>query len=201
MKKILLFVFGFVLTAGTALAAEDTEPDRYYIPPPQFNAAIEVMDLGFANVFGLFRNATGSFEFEPATKTVDNLKLAIDLSSLIASNPGNERDLMVMLGALQYPEIVFTTKDSVSFAEGKADIKGTLTVHGASKPFVLEATLNQIGKSPAGGGMWESQGKAIGISMRGTFKRADFGMADDPMAKARFGDSITLLLEAQAIRQ
>ncbi len=201
MKKLLLFVFGFAVIAGASRAADDVEPDRYYVPPAQFNAAIEVMDLGFANVFGLFRNATGSFEFEPATKTVDNLKLAIDLSSLIASNPVNERDLSLMLGAAQYPEIAFATKDSVSFAEGNADIKGTLTVHGISKPFVLEATLNQIGKSPAGGGMWESQGKAVGLSMKGAFKRADFGMADDPLVKARFGDSITLLLEAQAIRQ
>jgi polyisoprenoid-binding protein YceI len=200
MKQfILLFLIVAVFPVGATAA--DEAPARYYIPPPQFNAALQVMDLGFANVFGLFRNATGSFEFEAATKSVGNLKLAIDATSLMANNPENERSLETLLGVAQYPEITFVAKDSISFAEGKADIKGTLTLHGASKPFVLEATLNHVGKSPQGGGMWANEGEAIGLSMRGTFKRADFGIADDPDAKSRFGDTITLLLETQAIKQ
>lgn len=197
MKKLLL-VFAFLLVP-VAAAAEGTE--HYYIPPPQFNAALQVMDLGFANIFGLFRNATGSFTFEPGTKSVDNLRLALDATSLMTSNPDNGRDLAMLLGSAQYPEISFVAGDSVSFAEGKADIRGTLTIHGTSKPFTLEATLNHIGKSPKGGGMWADEGEAIGLSLHGNFKRADFGMVDDPTVKSRFGDTITLLLETQAIRQ
>jgi len=178
MKKIFLII-ALLFTALPATAAEETSA-HYYIPPSQFNAAMEAMDLGFANVFGLFRNATGSFEFEETTKSVTNLKFAIDASSLIANNPENISGLMVMLGTTQYSEISFIAKDSFSFTEGKADIKGDLTLHGVTKPFVLEATLNHIGKSPRGGGMWSSEGSAVGLSMRGTLKRADFGMTNDP---------------------
>src|SRR5271170_5954164 len=133
MRKFLFFVFVFVLPA-IALAADDA-PVQYYIPPFQFNAALEVMDLGFANVFGLFRNATGSFEFDETTKSVTNVKLAVDATSLIANNPENIGDLMVLLGTTQYPEIVFIARDSFSFADSKADIKGNLTIHGVTKPF------------------------------------------------------------------
>jgi len=188
-----------VFSAGAA-SAEETSA-RYYIPPSQFNAALEVMDLGFANVFGLFRNATGSFEFDSAAKSIGSLKLAIDATSLMASNPENSSDLMVLLGTTQYPEIVFITKDSATFADGKANLKGTLTLHGVSKPIEMEATLNHIGKSPKGGGMWSNEGEAIGVSLRGTFKRADFGMTDDPNMQNRFGDTVTLRMETQAIRQ
>jgi polyisoprenoid-binding protein YceI len=198
MKKLLLILTLALLPA--VAAAEDSAPERYYVPPGQFNAALEVMDLGFANVFGLFRNATASFAFEPATKTVDHLRLALDETSLVANSAENEHDLMMLLGA-QYPEISFATEDSVSFTEGKADIRGVLTIHGISKPFVFEAVLNRIGKSPQGGGMWSDEGSAIGLSLRGTLKRADFGMADDPLVKSRFGDTVTLLLEMQAIKQ
>ena len=159
------------------------------------------MDLGFANVFGLFRSATGSFEFEDQAKTIADFKFAIDASTLIASNPDNERDLAAMIGIAQYPEISFTAPDGVPFVDGKADIKGTLTLHGISKPFTLEATLNRVGKSPYGGGMWANEGAAVGISLRGAIKRADFGITDDPQAKSRFGDTITLMLEMQAIKQ
>jgi polyisoprenoid-binding protein YceI len=198
MKKIFLIII--LLFALPVSAAEETSA-HYYIPPSQFNAAMEVMDLGFANVFGLFRNATGSFEFEETTKSVTNLKLAIDAGSLIANNPENNSDLMALLDTPQYPEISFIARDSFSFTEGKADIKGDITIHGATKPFVLEATLNHMGKSPNGGGMWSPEGAAVGLSMRGTFKRSDFGMTDDPDMKSRFGDTVTLLLETQAIKQ
>jgi polyisoprenoid-binding protein YceI len=198
MKKLLLIL---VLTLFPLGAGAEETSAHYYIPPSQFNAALEVMDLGFANVFGLFRNATGSFEFEASTKSVGNLKLAIDASSLMANSPENTSDLMVLLATTQYPEIVFFTRDSISFTEGKADIKGMLTVHGVTKPVTMQATLNHIGKSPKGGGMWNDQSEAIGLSLRATFKRADFGMTDDANMPGRFGDTVTLLLETQAIRQ
>jgi polyisoprenoid-binding protein YceI len=108
---------------------------------------------------------------------------------------------MMLLGVVQTPEIRFTAPDSISFAEGKADIKGTLTLNGVSKPLTLQATLNHIGKSPQAGGMWNSTGPAVGLSMRGSFKRADFGITDNPELPSRFGDTITLLLEAQALKQ
>jgi polyisoprenoid-binding protein YceI len=91
MKKLLPL---FILVLFPLLAAAEDSLERYYVPPKQFNAALEVMDLGFANVFGLFRNATGSFEFEPATKSVDHLRVALDATSLVANSAENERDLM-----------------------------------------------------------------------------------------------------------
>ncbi len=194
---LLLFLAGF--SPVPAFAADTTA--TYYVPPPQFNAALEVMDMGFANVFALFRSATGSFMFDDTNKSLSNLRLAIDATSLLASSNENQRDLSNCLGAFQYPEIAITAPDSVTFTDSKAEIKATLTMHGTSKPITLTATLNRSGKSPHGGGMWSSEGEAVGISFRGAFKRADFGLSDNPALPARFGDTITLMLELQAIKQ
>ena len=184
-----------------ALASADDNAARYYIPPSQFNAALQIMDLGFSNVFGLFRNATGSFTFDSSAKSISDVKLAIDATSLTANSPDNEQALESLLAAGQYPEVDFVARDETKFSDGKAEIKGTLTLHGISKPVTLQATLNHVGKSPNGGGMWSDEGEAVGLSLRGDFKRADFGMTDDPNAPARFGDTVTLMLETQAIRQ
>ena len=173
----------------------------YYIPPNQFNAALQIMDLGFANIFGLFQNAPGSFTFEESTKTVSHVRFAIDATSLMTGNSDNQRALAELFDTAHYPEIDMTASESFSFAEGKADIKASLTLHGVTKPITLNATLNRSGKTPHGGGMWASEGEAIGLSMRGSFRRADFGLVDAPDNTGRFGDTISLMLETEAIRQ
>lgn len=190
----------FLVAAITDVRAADN-PASYYVPPPQFSAAMQVMDLGFANVFALFQNATGSFSFDEGAKSLSRLRLALDANSLTVSNSGSQRDLMVLLGVMQYPEIRITAPDAVTFNEGKAEIKASITLHGTTKPVTFEATLNHVGKSPHGGGMWASEGDAVGLSLRGSIKRADFGMGDDPETPGRFGDTMTLMLEMQALRQ
>lgn len=199
MRKLFLLcltVITFVAGFSQPVHAQET----YYIPPPQFNAAFQVMDLGFANIFGLFQNATGSLNYDETTKTVSRLRLAIDATSLIAGNADNQRALMAFFDVARYPEISLTSSDNFSFTDGKADVKATLILHGVSKSITLATTLNRTGKTPYGGGMWSSTGEALGLSMRGTFKPADFGLSDSN-ASGRFGDTVTLMLEVQALRQ
>jgi len=199
MKRLYLALLLLLLPLRVALAAED--PVSYYVPPPQFNAALQVMDLGFANVFALFQNATGSFNFDESAKSISHIRLALDATSLTSGNSESLHDLASLIGVMQYQEIRITAPDSVTFADNKAEVKATLTLHGVSKPITLDATLNHVGKSPHGGGMWSKEGDAVGVSLRGTLKRADFGMSDDPDVPSRFGDTMTLMLEMQGLRQ
>ena len=198
MKRLLLALLLLLPLSSVAVAEE---PVSYYVPPPQFSAALQVMDMGFANVFALFQNATGSFNFDESSKSLSHLRIALDATSLTSANTGSQRDLANLLGIMQYQEIRITAPDSVTFTDGKADVKATMTLHGANKPITLEATLNHVGKSPHGGGIWNSEGDAVGVSLRGSFKRADFGMGDAADTPSRFGESMTLMLEMQGLRQ
>ncbi len=159
--------------------------------------------MGFSNMFALFQNATGSFTFDEASKSIARLRVALDLGSLIANNPESQRALINQLGGMRNPEIDITAPDSTVFTDGKAQLKGTLSLHGVSKPVTLEATLNHVGKSARAGGMWSSEGDAIGLSLRIEIKRADFGLGNDAGSETpnRFGDTLTLMLEMQSIRQ
>jgi polyisoprenoid-binding protein YceI len=201
--KVALFgvIIALLITSSFFTFPAQAEPAKYYVAPQQFNAAFQIMDMGFSNLFGLFQSATGGFTYDADTKTISHVRLALDASSLMTSNPANRRDLAQLFATRQYPEISFLATSEASFKDGKAEVKGTLNVHGVAKPMSLEATLNQAGKSPRGGGMWNSEGEAVGLSLRGSFKRADLGMGDEPEMPGRFGDTITLLLEMQAIRQ
>jgi polyisoprenoid-binding protein YceI len=196
--RTLLFLLIVILTGQTPAHAESA---RYYVPPTQFNAAFQIMDMGFSNLFGMFRSATGGFSYDEEAKNISHVRLALDAGSLMTANGGAARDLAALFDARRYPEITFLAASETAFKDGKAEIKGTLNVHGTAKPFTFDATLNQAGKSPRGGGMWNEEGPAVGLSLRGSFKRADFGMGDEPEMPGRFGESVTLLLEMQAIRQ
>lgn len=199
MKRLLLACVVVLLSLGSGKASETVV--NYYVPPPQFSAALQIMDLGFANVFALFQNATGSFSFDEGAKSLSHLRLALDATSLAASNSNAQSDLGNMLGVMQYNEIRITALDPVTFTDNKAEIKANMSLHGVNKPVTLDATLNHVGKSPHGGGMWAHEGDAVGMSLRGSFKRADFNMGDDPENPSRFGDTMTLMLEVQGLRQ
>jgi polyisoprenoid-binding protein YceI len=196
MRFLLALILLFF--APGAFAAESG--GLYYVPPGQFTASMQVMNLGLANIIGLFGNATGSFTYDDQAKSISNLRLAVDATSLVSSNSENQNALANLLDVSQYQEIRFTALDAVTFADNKASIKGTLTFQGVSKPVTLDATINSVGKAPRGH-TWAGNGEALGLSMHGSFKRADFGVAEDPNVPGRFGDTITLQLEMQAVRQ
>ena len=198
MRKLFLLVclIAGLMTSNQALAA-----DRYYVPPSQFNAAFQIMDMGFSNIFGLFRQATAGFVFDAETSTISHLKLAIDVGSLTTPAPDAARELVALFAAYQNPEIVFMATAPATFKDGKAEIKGTLTVRGKSKPATFEGTLNQVGNSARAGGFFNKEGSAVGLSLRGSFKRADFDMGDPAEMPGRFGESLSLMLEMQAMKQ
>lgn len=199
MRRLFFLLLLLSLPVTSLNAAE--APAAYYIPPAQFNAALQVMYNGYANIYALFRNATGSFSFDDTTKSLSNLKLAIDATSLLTANNDNQRDLANLLSAFQYSEIRIIAPDSITFTDSKADIKATVTLHGQSKPVTFETTLNKSGATSHSNSMWSGEGQAIGLSLHGILKRADFGMADDPASPAHFGDTINLMLDVEAIRQ
>ncbi len=157
------------------------------------------MDRGFSNIMGLFQSAVGSFSFDDETDTISRVKIAIEAESLMTPNKGAMRALHAMFETDEYPEISFMAAAPATFKDGQAEIKGTLTVHGQSKPATFEGTLNQIGESPDGS--WSRERETVGLSLRGSFKRSDFMMGDEPEYPGRFGEAVTLLLEMQAFRQ
>ena len=113
MKRLLL---ALLLLLPAPMAAASESPASYYVPPAQFSAALQIMDLGFANIFALFPNATGSFSFDEGAKSLSRLRLALDAGSLMTGNGESQRDLANLLGIMQYSEIRIVAPDSVAFA-------------------------------------------------------------------------------------
>ncbi len=185
-RALLVFTLCFALWGSEACA----KARHYYAAPQHFDASFEVMDQGLRNVRGFFREATGTFSFDAAKREITNLKLAIKVQDIETSSRDAGNDLIEMLKPSDYPEIVFMATAPSLFDNGTGKIEGTLTAHGESKPAIFEATLTRK----------VDEKKVLGLSLKGSFKRADFDMGDPPEIPGRFGEEITLMLEMKAVR-
>lgn len=177
----ILFVTAFSSSAYAAVK-------KFYVEPTQFNAAFQIMDRGMSNIIGLFQAATAAFDYDAETQTISKVRLAIDTTSMMIPNQNASDEFGTMLDARDYPELSFMATAAQQLKNGAGDIKGTLTFHGQKKEATFHAVVNNATTSK------------VGLSLRGSFKRADFGMGDEPEMPGRFGDTITLMLEMQAIK-
>ncbi len=175
--------WGLLLLTLAALAQPaKAASDKFYVPPTQFSGHYQITaakdgEKPADSVSGAFRGGTGSFAYDAEEKNLNRLRFAID-----ANRSPFAMDY--------YPEITFVAA-SAKFSEGKAEVKGTLTIHGVSHPTRFDATLNPIDGDNE---------KSVSLSLRGDFKLADFGLSGDA-SLSRLGESATLLLDVQAIKQ
>src|SRR5271168_4055353 len=116
MRFLSTFIL-LIFSTAMVLAAEGASP--YYVPPGQLNASIQVMNLGLANIIGLFGNATGGFSYNEQAKSISNLRCAVDATSIVSNSTDNQNDLANLLGVSQYPEIRFTAPDTVTFTDNR----------------------------------------------------------------------------------
>ncbi|MEO7051635.1 MAG: YceI family protein [Rhodanobacter sp.] len=73
--------------------------------------------------------------------------------------------------AAKYPVITFKSSKVEPLGGHKFKVTGNLSVHGVSRPVVLDATLNKVGPHPMG------KSQSIGFDATTTLKRSDFGVA------------------------
>ena len=159
--------------------------EKYYVDPSQFTAAFQVPAQENKSVNGTFTNATGSFSYDPDSKTFSNLRFAVDTTSLSTSSKSTTHDMRMLFDPNGFPEITFTSNSSVVLADNHGEIKGTLKVHGQSKPVTIDVT--KISDR--------------GFSFKCSVRRAEFAMAEEPDTVNHFAETITLMFDVQAIKQ
>ncbi|WP_165185384.1 YceI family protein [Caulobacter soli] len=148
----------------------------YTLDPTHASLEFKVNHLGFSHYTARFTTFDAKLKFDPANPSASSVEATIDPKSLLLNAPpaGFKDELTGKnwLDAGQYPTITFrSTKVEVTGAN-TAKITGDFTLHGVTKPVVLDATFN-------GGyeGFSMDPHARVGFSAHGTFKRSDFGVA------------------------
>lgn len=166
--------------ASAPMAAKPAAPQvpagDYKLDPAHASLEFKVSHMGFSHYTARFTDFDASLKFDPAHPEASSVEATIDPRSLaLNAPPAGFKDELTgksWLDSAQFPAITYrSTKVEVTGAN-TARITGDFTLHGVTKPVVLEATFN--GGYP---GFAMDPHARVGFSAHGVFKRSDFGVA------------------------
>ncbi len=171
----------------------------YVLDKSHASLVFKLSHLGFSNYTASFADFDAKLTFDPAKPEASTVEATINPRSLTlpAPPPGFQAELTgpQWLDAKAFPAISFkSTKVEVTGSD-TARITGDLSLHGVTKPVVLEAKFNG---GYAGHPM--DPHARIGFSATGAFNRSDFGIAfgvPAPGTTMGVGDVVSLAIEAE----
>lgn len=177
------------LIAAASFSAQAA--DKYDIDPTHTQVQFTYNHMGFSNITGRFDEVTGDFQFDAADPTKSSVSITIPVASISTGVDKLDEHLLKadFFDATQFPTATFKSTGVTAAGEGKLAVAGDLTIHGVTRPVVLDVTINGIGEHPM------RKLPAAGFDARATIKRSDFGVGAYVPA---VGDEVTLSITVEA---
>jgi polyisoprenoid-binding protein YceI len=193
---------GLVLVAGPAIAAGAATPQppagTYAIDPAHTSVTFKVSHLGFSHYTARFSKVDGTLKFDPAHPAAMSVTATIDPMSLELNTPpkGFHEQLMGKgwFEAAQFPKITFKSTKVEVTGPNAARVTGDFTLHGVTKPVVLDVTYN---------GGWPANaydGDRAGFSAHTVLKRSAFGISQGvpaPGTTMGVSDDVDVAIETE----
>ncbi len=189
LKIITLFLISALpFTAMGAAQHFTIDPDHSY---PFFR----ISHLGFSTMQGRFNKTSGKVVIDRENKT-GSVEVVIDAASVDTAHKKRDDHLRSpdFLNAVEFPDITYRSTRVTIHDDGSADVEGTLTMLGVSKPVALKVSHIGCGIHP----MDPKKEKYVcGFDATARIKRSDFGM---DFALPAIGDDMELIFGIEAIR-
>lgn len=130
-----------------------------------------VNHLGFNLLDGIFGNPTGKLTLDPAHPDKASVSLDFPIAKVLTTRPALTEHMLsaAILDATAFPMATFKST-GVVVTGMTAKISGNLTLHGVTKPIVLDARFMGAGVNP------NSKKDTVGFLATTSFKRSDFGI-------------------------
>lgn len=183
MRTILIF----------SLLASATFAETYSIDNAHTAATFSVRHMMVSNVRGQLGKVNGSIQYDPKNLAASKVSATIDLSGINTNEPKRDAHLKSpdFFDVAKYPTITF--EGTKWWKEGnKTKVGGQLTIHGITKPVVLDVEISPVLKS--------AQGTRIGALATTKINRKDFGLAWNQALEAggvAIGDEVQVTLDIE----
>ncbi len=161
------------LAAALTLATAPVFAASYTLDPNHTQVVFSWNHFGFSNPSAQFGKIEGTLEFDQAHPTNSSVKVTIPLASINTNVPDLDKHLQKpdFFDSAQFPDATFqSTKVEKGAAKDKLKVTGDLTLHGVTKPVVLNVTINKVGEQAM------RKAQAAGFDATTTLKRSDFGI-------------------------
>ncbi len=155
------------LLLGLATTANAT---RWKVDGEHTTVSFSVRHL-FTSVQGRFDRFEGSVEFDPAKPEATVVRGTIEAASINTNNAKRDKHLRSgdFFDVEKYPTLSFESTGVKEVNGNKGELEGKLTLHGVTRPVVIEVEYLGQGSDPWGN-------VRAGFSMKLTIDRKDYGL-------------------------
>jgi polyisoprenoid-binding protein YceI len=170
MRALKCLAFAGLLGAAVSVQAA---PVTYQLDPSHTMVLFSWNHFGYSNPTADLGLGEGTVVFDEQHPANSSVEVTLPLARLDTHVAALDEHLKKpdFLDADKYPVVTFKSTAVQPLGGNKFKVTGNLTVHGVTRPVVLDATLNRIGKHPMSGD------PSIGFDATGTLKRSDFGVS------------------------
>jgi polyisoprenoid-binding protein YceI len=174
--------------------------DTYVVDPAHTSVQFRVRHL-FTHVTGRFQMFDGKIVYDDQSPAKTEVQGSIDAASINTNVEKRDNHLRSadFFDVEKYPKISFqsTGVSDLDSSGKKGKMAGTLTLHGVSRPVVLDASFLGKGKDPGGK-------ERAGFQGTTSINRKDFGLTWNKALESGgvlVGDEVTIELDIEAVRE
>jgi polyisoprenoid-binding protein YceI len=191
MKKLSLLAGVLSLAAPLAFSQTSTwVPDKAHS-----GVDFSCLHLSLSNVRGHFGNIGGTIVLNEADITKSTVNITVDVSTVDTGVSGRDNDLKGpnFFDVVQFPTATFVSTSVAKSGNGLV-VNGNLTLHGVTKPVVLNV------EGPTGPVPGMDKKPHSGFSGTTTISRTAFNIASKAPS-AMIGDDIKLTIDLDVAKQ
>jgi polyisoprenoid-binding protein YceI len=186
MKKLFLFLAAFSFLAVSTVRAEIYGFDKAH---SQVGFAVRHI---LSPTHGEFKDYDGTVHFDPAKPEDSKISVTIQVDSISTDNDMRDHHLKTpdFFDAATYPTITFKSTKITAAGDNKYSVEGDLTMHGVTKPVVLDTTYD--------GSDVMMGAKIAGFSATTKIDRRDYGISFNKVLDSgnlMVGNDVTITLD------
>ena len=186
------------VVAATCLAPVVTRAaDTYEIDAAHTSVQFSVRHMMISNVRGEFTKYQGQVALDEADVAKSTVEASIDVSSISTKNADRDAPLKSpdFFDAARYPAMTFKSTKVEKAGQDKLAVTGDLTLHGVTKPVVLEVTT-----TPEVKGMYGETRRGFAATTK--ISRKAFGLTWNKAVEAgpAVGDEVAIALDLEAVK-
>lgn len=174
----------------TGVTSSATAAETYKLDPNHTAVIWHVNHFGFSTPSGKFMSVDGEVTLDEANPAASSVKAVIQIAGINSGVAKLDEHLKTpdFFDAAKFPTATFISKRVDLTGKDQAKVAGDLTLHGVTKPVVLDVKLNKIGENMM-------KLKTAGFTASTVIKRSEFGMS---AYVPNVGDEVRIDIETEA---
>ena len=176
MKKIVSLAA--VLLAASAFAGNLT------FESGSIKAHTEV--FGDSSIDPTARKATSHLSMDATPATLKGT-IEVSMSDLVSDNKKRDANMQETLDSSTFPKAVFEVKEVVAKGGDNVILKGSMNLHGVTKPMSFEGTVSE-------------EASKVRIKVKSSMKMSDFGVTPPKMVFLTVRDQVDLSIDVSLKR-